>query len=88
MFRIDYPGVDKHMIEHSSIMSRLDMIILNFEQTADSAPMVEFIHDWITTHLKAADTSLASFIHKRKQDNAQIAALNAKTARPGGASTN
>jgi len=82
MFRIDYPNVDKHMIEHSSIMSRLDMIILNFEQTGDSTPMVDFIHDWINTHLKAADTSLASFIQKRKQDNAQSAAQAPKKTRP------
>ena len=83
MFRIDYPAVDQHMIEHSSILSRLDMIILNFEQHGDPTPVVEFIHDWINTHLRAADTSLASFIRKRKQDQAQAAALNVKRTQPG-----
>ena len=85
MFRIDYPNVDKHMIEHSSIMCRFDLLIMDFEQTGDTAPMVEFVRDWIDTHLKAADTSLASFIQKRKQVNAEIATLNANKAPPGAA---
>ncbi len=77
MFGIKFKDVDNHMIEHSSMLTTLDLLIRDFEDFADPVPTVEFITSWIITHMKTYDADLAVFIKKLRQIKA------AKAAPPG-----
>ncbi|MEI6559378.1 MAG: hemerythrin domain-containing protein [Rhodospirillaceae bacterium] len=66
MFGINYPGVDKHILEHSTMLSRFDIMAANFHMTDQTNPVIEFISKWIVSHHETEDTNLASYIQKLK----------------------
>ena len=67
MFGIKYKAVNNHMIEHSSMLTNLDLLVRDFEECADPAPAVEFVSSWIITHMHTFDADLAVFIQKLRQ---------------------
>jgi hemerythrin-like metal-binding protein len=77
MFGIKYKRVDSHMIEHSTMLTTLDILIRDFDENTGPVPTVEFITSWIITHMKTYDADLAVFIKKLRQIKA------AKAAPPG-----
>ena len=83
MFKIEYPGADKHLMSHSTLLSGLDMLMLSYKETACSDLIIDFITDRIADHLSNEDTSLASFIqHKRRAqaDRAKLLAIKSQKA--------
>ncbi len=62
MFRIKYPELNSHMMEHSKMLTDLDVLISNFNITGQAAPVTVFISDWIVDHMKTMDFPIAQFI--------------------------
>ena len=86
MFKIEYPGADKHLMAHCTLLSSLDMLMLSYKETACSDLIIDFITDRITDHLSNEDTSLASFIqHKRRLQAERVKMLAIKSQKPGSA---
>ena len=58
---------EEDLIEHSSMLTNLDLLVRDFEECADPAPAVEFVSSWIITHMHTFDADLAVFIQKLRQ---------------------
>ena len=83
MFKIEYPGADKHLTSHCALLSSLDMLMLAFKETPCIDMVVDFITDRIADHLTSEDTSLASFIqHKRHVQAERVKMLAMKSQKP------
>ena len=83
MFKIEYPGSDKHLMSHSTLLSGLNMLMLSYKETGCSDLIIDFITDRIADHLNNEDTSLASFIqHKRRVQAERVKMLAMKSQKP------
>ena len=79
MFGINYPHTNKHIVEHSAIMSQFDILMQTYEQDRNPTPVIELTTEWIETHQQSDDIILASFIKTLKLENKQKA-IEARSA--------
>ena len=70
MFKIDYPEADKHLLSHSVMTTSLEIAIGEYKTTGSARLIADFISETYVGHLKSDETSLASFIQKKRRDQA------------------
>ena len=76
MFRLDYPEADKHLLAHSVMLTSLEIAMIEYKQSGNANMIADFISENYVRHLKNEETSLASFIQKRRSDQAARAKKN------------
>ena len=71
MARHDYPNIEKHTMEHASLMHQLMNWKAKFEagSARSYSAMIHIPEEWLTRHILSADRELAEFIASRSGSN-------------------
>ena len=82
MFHIHYPDANKHMVEHSMMLTTFDMVKLDFEQTSDPSGLLNFVCEWIVSHMKSHDFELVQFVKGLKEKRRSAARQTVPPQKP------
>jgi len=63
--RYGYPHSDAHKLQHQALMSRIAALKGKMGKKADEHEVVEFLKDWITTHILSEDRKYAAYLNEK-----------------------
>lgn len=67
MLSCNYPGFEEHRTEHDRFVSRLQEIQVKFIDGHEmSKNILDFLVEWLVTHIKGTDQGYSRFIHERE----------------------
>jgi len=76
MARSGFSGADaeEHVIEHRELTATAREIVLKVRsgELTDSAPVIEFLRDWLRTHVHERDRVLVEFVRSRSEVHARL----------------
>ena len=66
MMEHDFPGLDSHRCIHTDFIHKLhELLARNRDDTTLSTTTLNFLSDWITTHIKGNDREYGQFIRRK-----------------------
>lgn len=68
MLSCNYPGLEEHRAEHDRFVLRLQEIQVQFIDGHEmSKNILNFLVEWLVTHIKGTDQGYSRFIHDREK---------------------
>ena len=64
MSAISYPDIRQHMRDHSCMLSTYDIMMLDCNNEGAGSGVINFLVDWIATHVNGSDRTLGLYIRK------------------------